>query len=147
MWWIRSKCQWRLYHFQSLTSASKTQLQFDLFCKNTRIFVVNWSVLACRHKLHDFRHAFSSSARVDRGVIGRVWRKSSDNRIMTPPKMFWLSQISFNFLFSASSPIFSHSLKQFWHSNTTIIIFYVSLSISAVSTWRSSSHIWLASTT
>jgi hypothetical protein len=42
------------------------------FCSWTRIFVVNFNVFTCRHKVEYFRQAFISSAGVDRGITGNV---------------------------------------------------------------------------
>ena len=112
-------------------------------CKTTRMLVVDWSVFTCRHKFDDFRHAFSLCATVDRGIIGRVSRKSPDR---IHQKYFGCPEDP-STLCPVSPVIYFDSITQFWHTDRTIIIFYVSLPIIVVSTWRSSPHFWFASTT
>ncbi|KAE9525647.1 hypothetical protein AGLY_014174 [Aphis glycines] len=48
------------------------------FCNCTRIFMVNRSVSTLRHKNDCFKHALISSAKVERGITGKVCRKSPD---------------------------------------------------------------------
>ena len=56
------------------------------FCNRTRIFVVNFNILTCAHKLEFFRQAFISSAGVDLGIIGNVCLKSPASNINVLPK-------------------------------------------------------------
>ena len=112
-------------------------------CKNTRMLVVNWSVFTCRHKFDDFRHVFSLSRTVDREIIGKVWWKSPDR---IHQKCFGCNEDLSTFC-PLPPVIYFHSIMQFWHANTTIIIFFVSLLISAVSTWHRSLHFWFTLTT
>ena len=46
------------------------------FCKSTRMFIFNLNVLTSFHKTDEFKYALISSAGVDRGTTGSVWRKS-----------------------------------------------------------------------
>jgi hypothetical protein len=43
------------------------------FCNLTRTFIFNLNVLTYFHKMDNFKHALSSSADVDHGIIGIIW--------------------------------------------------------------------------
>ena len=56
------------------------------FCNATRMFVVNLRFFTYLYKIDAFEQAFISSAAVDLGMTGNVWRKSPTSRIIVPPK-------------------------------------------------------------
>ena len=46
-------------------------------CNSTCILLLKFSILMFFHKIEDFKHTMSSSADVDCGITGNVWRKAS----------------------------------------------------------------------
>src|SRR5258705_3250105 len=66
------------------------------------MFVVNFNVLTCRHKVEYFRQALISSAGVDLGITGNVCLKSPASNIIAFPKGLVFSRKSCNDLSSAS---------------------------------------------
>ena len=71
------------------------------FCNGPRIFMINRSVSTLCHKNDCFKHALISSSKVERGITGKVCRKSPDKSKIAPPKSLLLLFNSYIVLFNA----------------------------------------------
>ncbi|KAK9871883.1 hypothetical protein WA026_015132 [Henosepilachna vigintioctopunctata] len=63
---------------------------------STRMFIFTLRALTSFHKMDDFKQSLSSSAGVDLGITGSVWRTCPANKIIAPPNQFWFSRKSYN---------------------------------------------------
>jgi len=75
------------------------------FYNTTRIFVLNLRVFTYLHKLNGFKQTLISSAPVDLGMTGNVWRKSLPSRIIVSSMRSWLLRKSFNVQSCASNAL------------------------------------------
>ena len=75
------------------------------FCNSTYMFIFNLSVLTSFHKMDDCKHALGSSAGVDHGVTGSIWRKSHAHKIIAPPNRFLFFRKSCNMPSNASKDV------------------------------------------
>ncbi|KAG8337039.1 hypothetical protein J6590_034127 [Homalodisca vitripennis] len=80
--------------FWSLTRLSSNQADCIIFYRKRTIYSITFTAN---------RQAFISSAAVDLGIAGSVWRKSPDSKINAPPKHLVSLRRSFNVLSSASN--------------------------------------------
>lgn len=83
------------------------------FCNSTCMFILNLSFLTCFHKTDDFKDALRSSAGVDRGITGNVWRNhlSTESSHHQPGFEWFVDLASFGLMPAKIfyAPLFVHS--------------------------------------